>query len=151
VIADRQKGYAKLSAYLEEHLHRREQEPPRGDMVDKILVGVPDNDGNPASFAEKVAVVTNFTVGGLGTTTYALATLWYHLRRIQSRSSESSSTPRSTSRSSKKTSGRIRAFRRRAGPSPGTTSSRPSDSRGRHDHAQLGIDVFGPRSFRGPA
>lgn len=79
VIADRQKGYAKLSAYLEEHLHRREQQPPRGDMVDKILVGVPDNDGNPASFEDKVAVVTNFTVGGLGTTTYALATLWYHL------------------------------------------------------------------------
>lgn len=78
-VEERGEGWRQMSEYLEAHLRRREQLPPQGDVVDAVLRGVVREDGEPSTFREKVMTVTDLTAGGLGTTTYLLASIMRYL------------------------------------------------------------------------
>jgi cytochrome P450 len=64
---------------LEEYLLRRAKEAPRGDMVDTILAGVVYEDGTPASWQDKLGIIADMTLGGIGTTTYVLGSTLNYL------------------------------------------------------------------------
>jgi cytochrome P450 len=73
--AKRQEGWNRIAAYLEDYLRKRQEEPPRGDIVDVILQGVDTDDGEPAPWKHKLFVLLDVMSGGLATTTFALAGL----------------------------------------------------------------------------
>jgi len=73
--ARRAAGWNRVAEYLEAYLRRREQEPPRGDIVDAILRGVELDDGEPAPWKHKLFVMLDVLAGGMTTTTFALAGL----------------------------------------------------------------------------
>ena len=75
----RQAGWNRVAEYLDEYLHRREQEPPRGDIVDAILQGVELDDGEPAPWKHKLFVLLDVLAGGMTTTTFVLAGLAHFL------------------------------------------------------------------------
>ena len=78
-MADRPAGWEYVGNFLVEYLTQRQTEPPRGDFVDAVLAGVTDHDGNPASFTHKMFVMIDLLAGGIGTTTFLLAGMAYHL------------------------------------------------------------------------
>lgn len=78
-MADRPAGWEFVGNFLAEYLTRRQEEPPRGDFVDVVLAGVDDHDGNPASFTDKMFVMIDLLAGGIGTTTFLLSGMAYHL------------------------------------------------------------------------
>lgn len=78
-MADRPAGWEFVGNFLAEYLMRRQEEPPRGDFVDVVLAGVEDHDGNPASFTHKMFVMIDLLAGGIGTTTFLLSGMAYHL------------------------------------------------------------------------
>jgi len=71
--ARRQDGWNRVAEYLENYLRKREQEPPRGDVVDAILQGVELDDGTPAPWKHKLFVLLDVLAGGMTTTTFVLA------------------------------------------------------------------------------
>lgn len=75
----RGEAWGEVAAFLDNYLRMREKEPPRGDFVDVILKGVEDHDGNPCSWEHKLFVIIDLLAGGIGTTTYLLAGMAYHL------------------------------------------------------------------------
>ena len=78
-MAERPAGWDYVGNFLVEYLTQRQAEPPRGDFVDAVLAGVADHDGNPASFTHKMFVMIDLLAGGIGTTTFLLAGMAYHL------------------------------------------------------------------------
>jgi len=77
--ARRQAGWNRVAEYLEEYMRRREEEPPRGDIVDSILQGVEMEDGEPAPWKHKLFVMLDVLAGGMTTTTFVLAGLAHFL------------------------------------------------------------------------
>lgn len=70
--------FVKVNDYLDDYLKRRSQEPPRGDVVDRVNEGV-DKDGQPCSWEDKVAIVLDLVFGGLATTTHVMTAAMNHL------------------------------------------------------------------------
>lgn len=64
-------GMAKIGEYLE----RRQQEPPRGDIVDALLAFEHPGYG----FTDRIGTLSQLTIGGIGTTGYAFSGGFYHL------------------------------------------------------------------------
>lgn len=75
----RQSGWNRVAEYLEEYLRKREEEPPRGDVVDAILEGVELDNGEPAPWKHKLFVLLDVLAGGMTTTTFVLAGLAHFL------------------------------------------------------------------------
>lgn len=75
----RLEAWGKIATFLDEYLRMRESEEPRGDFVDVILEGVDDHDGKPCPWEHKLYVLTDMLAGGIGTTTYLLGGMAYHL------------------------------------------------------------------------
>lgn len=78
-MENRPEAWVKVATFLDGYLRARQQQSPRGDFVDVILAGVPDHDGNPCSWEDKLYVITDLLAGGIGTTTYLLAGVAHHL------------------------------------------------------------------------
>lgn len=68
-----------VGKFLSDYLIQRQNEPPRGDFVDVVLTGVEDHDGQPASFMHKMFIMIDLLAGGIGTTTFLLSGMAYHL------------------------------------------------------------------------
>lgn len=77
--ARRQAGWNRVAEYLEEYMRKREEEPPRGDIVDSILQGVELDDGEQAPWKHKLFVMLDVLAGGMTTTTFVLAGLAHFL------------------------------------------------------------------------
>lgn len=75
----RQNGWNRVATYLEEYMRKREEEPPRGDVVDAILEGVELDNGEPAPWKHKLFVLLDVLAGGMTTTTFVLAGLAHFL------------------------------------------------------------------------
>lgn len=73
-------GWGDAMAFVNDYMLERAKEPPRGDFVDTVVAaeGV-TFEGGPPPWEHKVSVVTDLLAGGIGTTTYALSGLAYHL------------------------------------------------------------------------
>jgi cytochrome P450 len=71
--AKRQNGWNRVADYLEEYMRKREEEPPRNDIVDAILQGVEMDDGEPTPWKHKLFVMLDMMGGGLATTSFALS------------------------------------------------------------------------------
>lgn len=65
--------------FLDEYLKQRENEPPRGDMIDTILAGVTYPDGTEAPWEHKLGIAADLTIGGIGTTTYVMGSALHYL------------------------------------------------------------------------
>ncbi|MGW6497686.1 cytochrome P450 [Nonomuraea angiospora] len=78
-LEGRAQGWGTALGYINAYLERRLEEEPRGDFVDAVLKGVELDSGEPCPWQHKVSVVTDLLAGGLGTTTYLLAGMTYHL------------------------------------------------------------------------
>jgi cytochrome P450 len=72
-------AWEQVAGYLDSYLKMRQEEPPRDDFVDAVLKGVDDHGGNPALWSHKLFIMIDLLAGGIGTTTYLLAGLAYHL------------------------------------------------------------------------
>lgn len=72
-------AWGRVAGFLDSYLRDREKQEPRDDFVDAILRGVPDKEGNPCSWEHKLFVIIDLLAGGIGTTTYLLAGMAYHL------------------------------------------------------------------------
>jgi cytochrome P450 len=70
-------GY--IAGFLDKYLRMREEEPPRDDFVDAILRGVEDKTGQPCPWEHKLFVIIDLLAGGIGTTTFLLSGMAYHL------------------------------------------------------------------------
>jgi cytochrome P450 len=68
-----------LHLYIEGYLKKRQDEPPRDDFIDAILVGVDGADGEPCSWDDRVNVATLFLSGAVGTTASAIGGMVRHL------------------------------------------------------------------------
>lgn len=75
----RGEAWGKVAGFLDSYLRSRQEAEPRDDFVDAILRGVPDRDGNPCSWEDKLFIIIDLLAGGIGTTTYLLAGMAYHL------------------------------------------------------------------------
>ncbi|MFJ8812967.1 cytochrome P450 [Amycolatopsis thermoflava] len=76
--AERPGWFVKVNDYLNDYLKKRSQEPPRGDVVDRVVEGV-DRDGKPCSWEDKVAIVLDLVFGGLATTTHVMTAAMHYL------------------------------------------------------------------------
>jgi len=65
--------------YLGKYLAWRKDQPPRGDMVDRILEGVEYPDGTAAPWEHQVSILVDLTFGGIATTTYVMSGGLHHL------------------------------------------------------------------------
>ena len=77
-LADRGKHFMTVYEYLDGYLKHRQQEPPRGDVIDAILEGV-EKDGAPCPWTDKVSILLDVVFGGLATTTHVLSASTHHL------------------------------------------------------------------------
>ena len=75
----RMAAWGQIAAFLDDYLTARQKQEPRGDFVDAILRGVEDKEGNPCPWEHKLYVLTDLLAGGIGTTTYLLSGMAYHL------------------------------------------------------------------------
>jgi cytochrome P450 len=66
-----QRGMTRIEAYLKQ----RKDEPPRGDIIDALLAFEHDGFG----WMDKVGTLCQLTIGGIGTTGFALSGGLYHL------------------------------------------------------------------------
>ncbi|QHE73171.1 cytochrome P450 [Rhodococcus sp. WAY2] len=71
-VEERPQYFMKVNDYLSEYLEMRSKEAPRGDVVDIVNAGVTREDGEPAPWEDKVAIVLDLVFGGLATTTHAM-------------------------------------------------------------------------------
>ncbi|MBS9376518.1 Camphor 5-monooxygenase [Rhodococcus sp. B50] len=71
-IEERPQYFMKVNDYLAAYLEQRTKEEPRGDVVDVVNAGVDREDGTPAPWEDKVAIVLDLVFGGLATTTHAM-------------------------------------------------------------------------------
>lgn len=78
-VARRAAGWNRVAEYLDQYMKKREQEEPRGDVVDAILQGVETEDGEPAPWKHKLFVLTDVLAGGMTTTTFVLAGVAHYL------------------------------------------------------------------------
>ncbi len=78
-MEDRPAAWDIVGKFLADYLVQRQNEPPRGDFVDVVLAGVEDHDGQPASFMHKMFIMIDLLAGGIGTTTFLLSGMAYHL------------------------------------------------------------------------
>lgn len=72
-IEERAKYFQWVNDYLADYLRQRSAEEPKGDVIDVIAEGVEQEDGSPAPFEDKVAILLDVVFGGLATTTHAMA------------------------------------------------------------------------------
>lgn len=77
-LADRGRHFMTVYNYLDGYLKTRQQEAPRGDVVDVILEGV-EKDGAPCPWEDKVAILLDVVFGGLATTTHVLSASTHYL------------------------------------------------------------------------
>ena len=70
---DRTAAFGRVYAYLQQFLAARRGQPPRGDLVDVLLAGVENYDGEPCSWDDKVHATLDVVFGGLATTTHAMS------------------------------------------------------------------------------
>ncbi len=77
-LADRGTHFMAVYDYLDGYLKRRQDEPPRGDVIDAILEGV-EKHGEPCPWKDKVAILLDVVFGGLATTTHVLSASTHHL------------------------------------------------------------------------
>ncbi len=80
-LEGRAAAFGRVYAYLQQFLEARRDQAPQGDIVDVILAGVQNNDGEPCSFKDKVHVALDVVFGGLATTTHAMSGAIYELAR----------------------------------------------------------------------
>ncbi len=66
-------AFGRVYAYLQQFLTTRRDEPARGDLVDVLLAGVENYDGEPCSWDDKVHATLDVVFGGLATTTHAMS------------------------------------------------------------------------------
>jgi cytochrome P450 len=71
-LEERPGYFQKVNDYLDSYLAQRSTEPERGDVVDVVNRGVTREDGTPAPWEDKVAIVLDLVFGGLATTTHAM-------------------------------------------------------------------------------
>ncbi|MDN2495242.1 cytochrome P450 [Nocardia nova] len=71
-VEERPRYFQKVNDYLDSYLAQRSTEPPRGDVIDVVNAGVAREDGTPAPWEDKVAIVLDLVFGGLATTTHAM-------------------------------------------------------------------------------
>ena len=73
-------GWGDAMTFVGAYMKERAEQPPKGDFVDTVLAaeGVVF-EGEPAPWDHKVSVVTDLLAGGIGTTTYGLAGMAWHL------------------------------------------------------------------------
>lgn len=75
--------FDKVFEYLGNYLAMRKDQPPRGDLVDVIAAGVEYEDGELASWEDRVSILVDLTFGGIATTTYVMAGAILHLATHQ--------------------------------------------------------------------
>jgi cytochrome P450 len=71
-LEERPQYFQKVNDYLDSYLAQRSTEPDRGDVIDVVNAGVTQEDGTPAPWEDKVAIVLDLVFGGLATTTHAM-------------------------------------------------------------------------------
>jgi cytochrome P450 len=74
-MEDRAEGFGRGMAKINDYLEQRQNEPPRGDIVDALLAF--EHEGY--SRADKIGTMSQLTIGGIGTTGYAFSGGLYHL------------------------------------------------------------------------
>lgn len=77
-LEDRGPAFERVHAYLDRFLRDRAKQPPKGDLVDKIVAGV-DKGGETCSWEDRVYTSLDVVFGGLATTTHAMSAAIYHL------------------------------------------------------------------------
>jgi cytochrome P450 len=77
--SERAAAWTTVAEFLTEYLRAREEEPGRGDFVDAVLAGVPDDDLQPCAWNDKLFIMIDMVAGGMGTTSHVLASVMYHL------------------------------------------------------------------------
>lgn len=70
-LAERPVHFVKVMTYLNDYLKMRNEQPPRGDVVDVVNAGVL-KEGQPCPWEDKVAIVLDLVFGGLATTTHVM-------------------------------------------------------------------------------
>ena len=71
--------FAQVFEYLDNHLRKRSEQPPQGDLIDSILEGVTYDDGTEAPWEHKVSILVDLTFGGIATTTFVMASGMHYL------------------------------------------------------------------------
>lgn len=77
-MEERTAAFGRVQAYLDGFLKERNAQPPKGDLVDKIVAGVA-KDGETCSWEDRVYTALDVVFGGLATTTHAMSAAIYHL------------------------------------------------------------------------
>jgi cytochrome P450 len=77
-VEQRPEKFGVIFDYMAKYLQEREQQEPRGDIVDTILAGV-DKFGEPCPFEDKLSIIVDLTFGGIATTTYVMSGAIHHL------------------------------------------------------------------------
>jgi cytochrome P450 len=77
--ADRAEAWGIVAGFLTNYLQTRAEEPARGDFVDAVLAGVPDDSGEPCAWNDKLFIMIDMMAGGMGTTSHVLASIVQHL------------------------------------------------------------------------
>ncbi len=72
-------AWGTVSEWLISYLKQREAEPPRGDFIDAVLAGVPDDTGELCPWDHKLFIMMDMMAGGMGTTSHVLASMVHHL------------------------------------------------------------------------
>lgn len=72
-------AWVTIGTFLTNYLEQRAKEPPRGDFVDAVLKGVPDESGQPCPFEHKLYTMIDVMAGGMGTTSHVLSCMGHHL------------------------------------------------------------------------
>jgi cytochrome P450 len=78
-VEQRLDAWGYIGGFLDGYLRMREKEPPRDDFVDAILRGVEDNTRQPCPWEHKLYIIIDLLAGGIGTTTFLLSGMAYHL------------------------------------------------------------------------
>jgi cytochrome P450 len=78
-LEGRAAGWTMVGEYMANLLMKRAEQPPRGDLIDVVLKGQLMENDEACPFEHMVSVITDLTAGGIGTTTYLLSGMVYHL------------------------------------------------------------------------
>ena len=79
-VEERAAAFGRVQEYLELFLKGRQNEAPKGDLVDVILAGV-KRDGSTCPWEDKVHTALDVVFGGLATTTHAMSGAMYEMAR----------------------------------------------------------------------
>lgn len=77
-VEERPGYFMKVYEHLDTFLKQRQEQEPRGDIIDVILEGV-EKDGQPCPWEDKVSILLDVVFGGLATTTHVLSASVHHL------------------------------------------------------------------------